>query len=333
MKISFHKLVVIQILILVWTGPVFGQSADSQMPQRATRSLVSIITYDRAGRLLSSGSGFFINTTGDITTNHHVLAGSEKAFIETYEGKKGVIIEIIGDDPKLDLTLARTSIRDSVPLRLGDSDKVENGEDIVVLGDSPRGGKVISVGFIKKMREAEGIKLLEITASIRPGRSGAPVLNSTGMVIGIATAFLDYGLKNNFAMPVNYLKTLPPTQLKLRSLPRSVARFDAVLKDEMFIEVHAGGTEMPGESGGSFGRETQNGPGLDRESSPVEKTVFMAGTVYFKNGKQLVCERAWKQGKNIYLQINDKEIVVSYDESEIDMERSFNQPGVSGEGD
>jgi S1-C subfamily serine protease len=333
MKISFHELAVIQILILLWIGPVFGQGTDSQMPGRATRSLVSIVAYDGQGRRRSSGSGFFINTTGDITTNHHVLAGCEKAIIETYEGKSGVIIEIIGDDPKLDLTVARTSIRDSVPLLLGDSDKVGNGDDIVVLGDSPGGGKVISVGIIKRMREAEGIKLLEITASIRPGRSGAPVLDSTGMVIGIATAFLDYGLKNNFAMPVNYLKTLPPTQLKLRSLPKSVARFDAVLKDETFIEVQAGGTEMPGEYGGSFGRETQDEQRGDREIGPVEKKVFMAGTVYFKNGKQLVCERAWKQGKNIYLQAQNKEIVVSYDENEIDMERSFNRAGVSGKGD
>jgi hypothetical protein len=177
------------------------------------------------------------------------------------------------------------------------------------------------------------VRLMEITASIRPGRSGAPVLNSTGMVIGIATAFLDYGIKNNFAMPVNYLKSLQPTQLKLRSLPESVARFDAVLKDETFVEVHAKGSEIPGKSDGSLDQETLGEQGGYGENSSDKKKVFGSGTIYFKNGKRLVCERVWKQGKNVYLQVHDKEIVVSYDENEIDMERSFNRSGLSGGGD
>jgi hypothetical protein len=47
------------------------------------------------------------------------------------------------------------------------------------------------------------------------------------------------------------------------------------------------------------------------------------GTVYFKNGKRLVCERAWKDGNKIYLLVKGKEIAVSYDETEIDMKKSF----------
>jgi len=333
MKVILYGLALIQVLMLVWNGSAFGDGADPKRPHQFNRSLVSVMSFDRDGLLLSSGSGFFISDTGDITTNHHLLAGSDKAIIETTEGERGVVVEIIGDDPELDLTVARTTIQDSVPLLLGDSDKVEVGEDIVVLGDSPRAGKAISVGVIKMMIEAEGVRLIEITAYIRPGRSGAPVLNSSGKVIGIATAFLDYGLKKNFAMPVNYLKTLQPAQMKLRSLPKSVARFDAVLKDETFVEMHAKGSEAPGESGGSFGRDTQDAQGGYGESGADERRVFVSGTIYFKNGKRLVCERAWRHGKNVFLQVHDKEIVVSYDENEIDMERSFNRPGLSGGGE
>jgi S1-C subfamily serine protease len=333
MKIILYKLAVFQVLMLVCNGPAFGGGADPQSPHPFNRSLVSIMSFDRDGRRLSSGSGFFINNTGDITTNHHLLAGSDKAVIETTEGERGIIVEIIGDNPEFDLTVARTTIRGSIPLLLGDSDRVEVGEDIVVLGDSPRAGKAISLGVIKRMLEAEGVRLIEITASIRPGRSGAPVLNSAGRVIGIATAFLDYGMKKNFAMPVNYLKSLQPTRLKLRSLPKSVARFDAVLKDETFVEVHARGSETPGESDRSFDRETLDGQGSNGKNGSDVGEVFASGIIYFKDGKRLLCERVWKQGKNVYLQVHDKEIVVSYDESEIDIERSFNGPGLSGEGD
>jgi S1-C subfamily serine protease len=316
MKTSLLKLAIIPILTLVLGDLAFGQLPNSQMADRSTRSLVSIMSFDEQGRPLSSGSGFFINTMGDITTNHHVLAGSEKAVIETSEGERGVIIEVIKDDPEVDLAIARTSIRNTIPLPLGDSDSIEVGEDIIVLGDQPGAGKTISLGVVKGVMEAKGIKLIEITASIRPGKSGAPVLNSRGSVIGIATAFLDYGRKNNFAMPVNYLKTLHPVRLKLRSLPRTVASFDAVLRDETFVEIVDRGSHIPP------GQETDRPDGMN---------LFAPGTVYFKSGKRLVCERAWKDGNWVYLLVKGKDIVVSYNETEIDMKKSFDLPTGGGE--
>ena len=308
MKTSLLKFAIIPILTLLLDGLAFGQLPGSQMVDRSTRSLVSIMSFDEYGRPLSSGSGFFINAMGDIVTNHHVLAGSQKVIIETSEGERGDIIEIIKDDPMVDLTIARTSIRDTIPLPLGDSDRIEVGEDIIVLGDQPGAGKTISLGIVKGVVEANGVTLIEITASIRPGRSGAPVLSSAGKVIGIATAFLDYGRKNSFAMPVNYLKSLHPTRLKLRSLPKRVASFDAVLRDETFVEIVESGSHEPA------------GQKNDR---PDRMNLFAPGTVYFKSGKRLVCERAWKDGNKVYLLVTGKEIAVSYDETEIEMKKSF----------
>jgi S1-C subfamily serine protease len=253
---------------------------------------------------------------GDIATNHHVLVGSQKVIIETSTGERGGIIEIIKDDPKVDLVIARTSIKSTIPLPLGDSDSIEVGEDIIVLGDRPGAGKTISLGVIKGVVEAKGVKLIEITASIRPGRSGAPVLSSKGRVIGIATAFLDYGRKNNFAMPVNYLKSLHPTRLKLGSLPKTVASFDAVLRDETFVEITDSGSYK------TEGKESD---------SPAGMILFAPGTVYFKNGKRLVCERAWKDGNKVYLLVKGKEIAVSYDETEINMKKSFDLSTGGGE--
>ena len=331
MKTSLLKLTIILSLILVSNGLVFGQLSDPKMADRSTRSLISIMSFDEHGRPLSSGSGFFINTVGDITTNHHVLAGSEKAIIETSGGERGVIIEIIKNDPEVDLAIARTTFRDTIPLPLGDSDKIKVGEDIIILGNSPGTGKAISLGIIKGVIEAKGVKLIEITASIRPGRSGSPVLSSTGRVIGIATAFLDYGRKNNFTMPVNYLKTLHPTRLKLRALPKAVARFDAVLNDETFVEVQDRSTGDPGKSGEDNIQNRWRRLEVKGNDGPDGKNVFAPVIVYFKNGKRLICERAWKDGKRVYLLVREKEIAVSYDEAEIDMDRSFKVS--SGEGE
>ena len=51
-----------------------------------------------------------------------------------------------------------------------------------------------------------------------------------------------------------------------------------------------------------------------------------SGTVYFKNGKTLLCDRAWKQGGTIYLLPHGKDFVLGYEQNSIDMEKSFDPP-------
>src|SRR3990170_8774498 len=86
-----------------------AELTTSQIVKKYSPSVVTIVALDENDQPLSLGSGFFINTDGDIATNHHVLEGSAKAIIKTTEGKKGEIIEIVNDDPGLDLLVARTS--------------------------------------------------------------------------------------------------------------------------------------------------------------------------------------------------------------------------------
>jgi hypothetical protein len=193
----------------------------SQIAKKYSLSVVTIIAVDENGQPLSLGSGFFINENGEIVTNYHVLEGSANATVKTIKGEKGDIIEVIKADPKLDLIVARTSLKNTVPVRLGDSDKIEPGEDIVAIGNPAGLERTVSKGIISAIRKTEGIDLIQITAPISPGSSGGPVFNLSGETIGVATAYLAAGQNLNFAMPINYLKSLKTTSLKIGSLMRS----------------------------------------------------------------------------------------------------------------
>src|SRR4029450_1901530 len=82
---------------------------------------------------------------------------------------------------------------------------------IFVLG-SPQGLEgTVSTGIVGGLRTLGAARLLQITAPISPGSSGGPVFDSTGRVIGIATATSSKGQNLNFALPVNLLRDLPPT--------------------------------------------------------------------------------------------------------------------------
>jgi len=311
-----RKLAMILISIFFFAGPAFGELSIPQIADKYAPSVVSIMSLDENGQSFSSGSGFFINKEGDIVTNHHVLVGAVKAVIKTFEGKRGEIIEIIKDDPRLDLLVARTSLQNRIPLLLGDSDAIAVGEDIVALGNLAGLEGAISIGAISDVRKAEDIEFIQITAPISPGSSGGPVFSLNGKVIGIATAFLDLGPNLNLAMPVNYLKTLKPVRLKLGSLPRMTMKIEATVRGKTFVEVLG---IRHGITNNAHPSPHNRGP----DHGSYEPSVAGPGTVYFKNGKKLLCDRAWKDGSTIFLVIHGKKVAVGYDEREIDMERSF----------
>ena len=317
MTMSIRKFVIIVISVFVFKSSAFGGLSVSQIFNNYSPSVVTIISLDENGQPLSRGCGFFINASGDIATNHHLFAGAFKASVKTLEGKEGEIIEIIKDDTKLDLLVARTTLRNTIPLLLGDSDTIKVGEDIIGIGNHSGLEGAVLMGIISGVIKTEGIKLIQITAPISPGCSGGPVFDLTGEVIGIATAFLDLGHSFNLAMPVNYLKKIKPTRSKIGSLPKMTTKLEATVSQADLIEVI---DINYGATGNGF-KSTQY---KDCNNESYARSVSPAGTVFFKNGKKLFCDRAWKDGSTIFLVVQGKNIAVGYDETEINIGKSFN---------
>jgi S1-C subfamily serine protease len=227
------RIIILIVFSVVYSGGyVCAEFTTSQIVKKYSSSVVAIITFDKNDQSITLGSGFFINKEGAIVTNHHVLEGCTKAIIKTEDGKKGDILEIINDDPELDLLIAETSLKSTTPLPLGDSETITIGEEIVAIGNPAGLEGTVSNGIISGVREVKDIKVLQITASTSQGSSGGPVFDTGGKVIGIATATLDIGQNLNFAMPINYIKTLKPCKIRLGSLPKTASVFGNVEKDK-----------------------------------------------------------------------------------------------------
>jgi hypothetical protein len=232
-----YKIIFILISTLIFLSFFYQEPKISLLVKRNLPSVVTIIALDPNDQPISLGSGFFINTNGDIVTNHHVLQGSAKAVIKTTDGKNGSISEIINDDSELDLLIAKTNLTGTIPLVLADSDAVLVGEEIIAIGSQAGLEGTVSTGIISGIRKSGDLKFLQITASISPGSSGGPVFDSLGKVIGVATAYLDVGQNLNFAMPINYLKSLKPCKIGLGSLPKMEPKRGTEAKDIILIRV------------------------------------------------------------------------------------------------
>lgn len=177
------------------------------------------------------GSGFIVDSTGLVATNLHVVASEKEIKVKLHDGSSQQVTQVVGYDPDRDLALLRIKPpRSLVSLRLGDSDQMTAGDQIVAIGN-PLGVFEYSVssGLVSQRRTlctkdevitdregnkverkcpVGGFELLQISAPISQGSSGGPLFNQYGEVIGVTTAIIQAGQSINLAVPTNYLKTL-----------------------------------------------------------------------------------------------------------------------------
>lgn len=144
------------------------------------------------------GSGVLIDDEGHILTAAHVVQTAKKVIVQFSDGKS-FSAEVIYSVPLADVALIKTlrTPKYRKPAKIGNSDKVKIGNQILMVG-APYGLDFsLSVGYVSgrhiEKRFTNGVKWIEYfqtDASINKGNSGGPMFNTDGEVIGIASYIL-----------------------------------------------------------------------------------------------------------------------------------------------
>ncbi len=193
--------------ILVLGTVVATAQTPQQIAKKALDATVLLVMEDADGQPLGLGSGFFVRK-GLVATNLHVIEDAAKGYAKSVGQETRYDIEgMTATDDDNDLAILKVTVLDVPVLPLGDSDAVQVGEAVYVVGN-PRGlDGTFSQGVISSIRAVKTHKRLQFTAPISPGSSG-PVLNEAGEVIGVTVATFRGGQNLNFAIPSNYLNAL-----------------------------------------------------------------------------------------------------------------------------
>jgi len=221
MKIGITSLRAILILFVTcfpWTF-CFGGEGLPAMIRRVEPSIVVLLTYNREGKSVGQGSGFFVNQEGDVITNYHVLKGATRAEVRMSDGSVYSVDKIIAEDEQGDLIRVSTNIPQNLvrPLPIHASFP-EVGERIIVMGTPLGLEKTVSDGIVSAIRDIpEFGKIIQVTAPISPGSSGSPVVSMNGEVIGVVSFFLMPGQNLNFAIPGDRIAKLTPGEGKTLS--------------------------------------------------------------------------------------------------------------------
>jgi len=213
------------------------------------------------------GTGFIIDKLGVIATNLHVVAGEAAIKVKLFDGSQYQVAQIAGLDPARDLALLRITPKKDLPvLKLGDSDAMTAGDQIVAIGNPLGFDFSVTSGLISQVRPICGkadlaaqrckqeLTVLQISAAISPGSSGGPLFNQSGEVVGVTTAIITAGQNINLAVPGNYLKPL-------------VAQHGAMTTDQ-FAKDTKGADERHGRS------EPDSNVHIDHKIPVHELTVF-----------------------------------------------------------
>ena len=176
----------------------------------------------------SQGSGVVVDGRGYIVTNNHVISEAalspDKFEISIiFNDGKQAKANLVGRDPETDLAVLKVDNVDKLTVaRLGDSDKLRVGDEVMAAG-APLGLRSTDTsGIVSALHRAvplsgEGsdtktvIDAVQTDAAINHGNSGGPLLNMASEVIGInsaAKSLSDSASGLGFAIPVNEMKSV-----------------------------------------------------------------------------------------------------------------------------
>jgi S1-C subfamily serine protease len=201
------------LLILSTTGLSFPGSAQAQELRdtfrRVKSAVVVVHVVDdnplaalRAGDDEDSneGSGVIISGDGRILTAAHVVGEAEAVVVECADGQK-ISARVVASSILADVALLQL---DNVPssvsaAKLADSDRVEPGDDIFIVG-APYGlSFTLTAGRISARRRnltsggiLSSVEFFQTDAAINSGNSGGPVFNRAGEVIGIVSGIVTH---------------------------------------------------------------------------------------------------------------------------------------------
>lgn len=168
----------------------------------------------------SLGSGFIIDASGYIITNHHVIDDAEEINVTLFDHSK-YKAKIVGRDKKTDLALLKIEPKKDLPfVSLGNSDVVRVGDWVIAIGNPFGLGGSVTQGIISARQRSINAgpfdDFLQTDAPINRGNSGGPLFNMKGEVIGINTAIFSPSggsIGIGFAIPASLAKPVI-TQLK-----------------------------------------------------------------------------------------------------------------------
>jgi serine protease Do len=209
--------------------PVAKRASLSELVKQVDPGVVFVQTSLRSNRNQAwIGSGFQVSASGLILTNHHVVSATGadgkpvpaedlKVRVKLTDGR-WFLATVAAADPELDAAVLRIHGTDLPALSLGDSDALQIGQDLFVIGNPLGLEHSVTTGIVSAFGRMGG--RIQTNALINHGNSGGPAFDMEGSVVAISVsgAVANYAFDErkvevpqpgiNFLIPINHVRPL-----------------------------------------------------------------------------------------------------------------------------
>ncbi|MBD0329215.1 MAG: trypsin-like peptidase domain-containing protein [Thermoleophilia bacterium] len=173
----------------------------------------------------TQGSGFVYDDQGRVVTNQHVVEDAKTVFV-TFPDGETFSARVLGTDASTDLAVVDVDAPASRihALRLGDSEALEVGDQVIAIG-SPFGlDSTVTTGIVsalnRQMQAPNNFTIndsIQTDAAINHGNSGGPLLNMRGEVVGVNAQIRSGSGANagvGFAIPSSTVQDIVPRLIR-----------------------------------------------------------------------------------------------------------------------
>jgi S1-C subfamily serine protease len=171
------------------------------------------------------GSAFFVDSSGLLITNYHVISSEVDP---TYKGYSRMYIRmgdsasariparVIGWDKAMDLALIKAEITPEYVFSVTDWAVPNVGDAVLAIGSPVGLEKTVTQGIVSALGRRLILQIgdiIQIDASINAGNSGGPLVDTTGRLVGVVFAGAAPYQGLNFAIPAARLAAALPAMI------------------------------------------------------------------------------------------------------------------------
>jgi len=235
-----RKLTFLFLLVLFITPALAQTPVDKLLPDERNTVMIFnkisplVVNVHRLRRFMTDsldiyaipsgmGSGFIWDNKGHIVTNFHVIRKATDIMVSFGKTRK-LHAKLVGVAPRRDIAAIKVRNPQMLPLVNGftqfpvaNSDKVHVGQKTIAIGNPFGFSRTITTGIVsakgRRVPTAGNVKIhnmIQTDASVNPGNSGGPLLNSQGELIGMNTSIVSRSGRATgigFAVPSNLIKS------------------------------------------------------------------------------------------------------------------------------
>jgi S1-C subfamily serine protease len=149
----------------------------------------------------AAGTGMVLTSSGEVLTNNHVIRGATTIRVIFPQTRTSYVARVLGYDVTADVALLQLQNASGLAtVSVGDSATVASGQSVTAVGNAGGTGTLtVTTGTVTGLHRTITVSddrggtvqlrnLVETNASLQPGDSGGPLLNSAHEVVGMDSA-------------------------------------------------------------------------------------------------------------------------------------------------